>query len=1198
MSLPVRSTARGLTSSKLRALLGSSLISPSWVLSTEDDYDDVFVAEAFFNGGPYLVPQGLADRSVHNLNVLMRSTFRPEGEALPASFLSEADALLTLLLRLSDIMSRRAGLARNQVTPRPGRNAPPDVPATDLMVDFAGYTTFDLTQLRQRLTTNQMAWISTLAEGPARSLGNITTMPFDDELVVRPMLLYGHALVVANPVELASSARHHLIVLAQEHDCVAALARRYRDEVFQAAKDLVQMNGAAARGARRELVEDGLEQWFDTPDDLTIQLVLYADQLKDYKEQEPFGTWPCDALSAPLAAAWTTPPPGVASRCLRLAVVQGIGRTSALMLAGKGVDDPILVLTLDDLTVITHQPDHARLGLWYFAFADSALHRTTQVRSFSALDNYALYRSNDCSYYLDDDEPLPYLRVWPGSGRPLRELAAARVDEHQVRLPGETSLVPVLAVYGSDVAPIYLVHPGYRDDVFVVESDTGPIAVRPESVDLPGLSSFLHVIAEAVAYWIWQLQLHAPDVARSLRSQGTVTIRFDDTACWATALRSSGESLSGLTQTPFATWFAGEQPHLLLNSRGAGHLAAPANHADRHLVQALLEAALATEDCIPDEERGREVTNAILERVAPLGHKRMIQALDPTKVMLRNLGSTRARVLQQPASAAVLDDGGRWLQTSPWTAGRVADNQRTALLRDLVGHHYRALEREIAGLDCTVLLPFLIAQDEALIHSQEERRHLLASNLACFGPHSRVVRDMTSQQQRSPQTAIASRFLIEYVAARPPLGSGHVDLLLYDQLIARAAEILDRATLSDAIHNNFSDVELSNLPSGRLGVSRGDRYSQATIDLADKQTTAAQTAALASAPDDKTQAQPPDTAVETAMLAEFGFTLHELALLAGDLIGIADELRLDPQTENRRQGPHGPVQALREDVVEQLTRGLEWSEAKVTTALGHLTLDPRPDYLKPHEQVLPWRYNRNLSYLRRPLIKTDSEQGPMLTWAVGRVWLTGAYWMSSVYSGRLQASSPEMKSLLGRIRQSASRDFERRVEQTLHQAGFPYTANGVKRLAGQRMIDTEGKDLGDIDALAVHLGSRIIVLVEAKDFELARTPVEMANEANDLLRGDKSAVAKSLRRAAWVRAHLPLVLKHFNIAAEVCGWTVLPAVVTSIDLLTPALLHSELPVMPVSDLEDWAHKAYASPSRRRKPKRNGRSGRKERRQGG
>ncbi|GAA2687702.1 hypothetical protein GCM10010412_075910 [Nonomuraea recticatena] len=60
-------------------------------------------------------------------------------------------------------------------------------------------------------------------------------------------------------------------------------------------------------------------------------------------------------------------------------------------------------------------------------------------------------------------------------------------------------------------------------------------------------------------------------------------------------------------------------------------------------------------------------------------------------------------------------------------------------------------------------------------------------------------------------------------------------------------------------------------------------------------------------------------------------------------------------------------------------------------------------------------------------------------------------------------------------------------------------------------MSPQGDDLGDIDAIGINLGRRMIFIVEAKDFEMARNPSELANEADALLRGDKSAAFKIAR---------------------------------------------------------------------------------------
>jgi hypothetical protein len=180
------------------------------------------------------------------------------------------------------------------------------------------------------------------------------------------------------------------------------------------------------------------------------------------------------------------------------------------------------------------------------------------------------------------------------------------------------------------------------------------------------------------------------------------------------------------------------------------------------------------------------------------------------------------------------------------------------------------------------------------------------------------------------------------------------------------------------------------------------------------------------------------------------------------------------------------------------------------------------------------------------------------------------YWTEVIYAVRLQSTTQAMKKLMGTIRQDQNKAFEREVASIFAQSGMPVTGTGVKKICGQRLLSPDGADLGDVDAIALDPASKIIVVAEAKDFELARTPAELANEAEALLIGDKSAVRKLSRRAAWVESHLGLVLRHFSVGGTASSWHVVPVVVTSRRLVSPNVLEASVPVVTRADLPSWA----------------------------
>jgi hypothetical protein len=190
-------------------------------------------------------------------------------------------------------------------------------------------------------------------------------------------------------------------------------------------------------------------------------------------------------------------------------------------------------------------------------------------------------------------------------------------------------------------------------------------------------------------------------------------------------------------------------------------------------------------------------------------------------------------------------------------------------------------------------------------------------------------------------------------------------------------------------------------------------------------------------------------------------------------------------------------------------------------------------------------------------------------YGIRRVWESGRYLLDLVYSGRLRARSAQMKRVCVTVRQGHNKDFERRVAQAFAAGGCDVTAHSLARVKGRRLESASGDDLGDIDALGVDTRHQLIVVGEAKDFEIARTPAEMAHESEALVYGEKSAAFKTARRAQWVREHLTEVLAHYSVVRSPQRWRVRPVIVTGRDLLTSRVTIGSVPITAIDEAGTW-----------------------------
>ncbi|MGW5638522.1 hypothetical protein [Streptomyces sp. NPDC003832] len=1154
--LPSRPQAPRLSPSRLRSLLKDPVIGSPSVRAQEDPYNDLYTAEVPFHGGPYLVAQGLTERSAYTLGLILRTVFSPAGRVLPEPYRHSAHRLAHGVLSLSHSVLTRVGLTRGITAPAAVRNEVL-VPGERTLSALRDAVTLDEAALSAIVPPQELTVLDTLSVQPGGHVLTAEPGP-DDGLILTPLLAVGGTLVVANPAELATALRHRLIVLAAEHNCREQLADLVRASVLHEATEILVGCGATPLLSASSAVGDPQisRRRFTFAGDKFLDLAVVADDLSGYDAQDPYGYWEAAAVLDRLQKLIDAPGenPQDDPQCLRLIINQGIGRSSFFGIRESPRPGPILATTVDDLRVMAELDSADPLFLWRFAHAEEQLLADTVVHSFSTLDDYGMYRDHDYSYYLSDERRPTAIFVDSDFGPALRIEAHRRFDHHAAVSAHRPSIVPVVSLYGVDTAPIYRTHPSVPEDELLVEAAGLRVWVGAEQVTADALDSFQSMVVEATAYWAWQLILEAPQALHALcDAQGClrIALSFDDPDAWQAAL--AGGDLDHNEEAPWVAWRPSRAGtvRLELLAAGAQSLLREGNSADRMLVHALAEACAREDSSLQ--------AGVLVEGVAPYGHKKMLHArANPS--LLRPGALPEPRLVQPAVSAVVLDELGAWLTAQGVEQGTVADDKRLEVLNKAVQHCFQRIQKLTASLAPGGLISQLLQRHEALIHAEAHHDQVLPARLACFGTSSQPATQLATESRQRVAAAQASRFIIEYTAATPPTGDLPLTLDTYDTLLAIAAELISRAMLSDAIRHDFSTAQLSMLASGRLGVSRGDQYETGTGALA----LARAHAAIAGAahdpltPDSRKATAPTDR-VEEAMLAEFGFTLTEHANGIGELIALGDDTCANEPFV---------LPAVR--VHQHLCTTLGWTDGKAHDFLDRLSLRPRPAFLSVGPDAWPWRYNREWSYMRRPLIRMQASDGDVLAWAPRHLWSSGTYWLDLVYSGRLKATSPAMKKLMGSIRQEHNKNFEKQTEAALAQAGCPITAHGVGKIAGRRLTSPEGHDLGDIDALGINPKQKTIFVVEAKDFEMARNPSELANEADALLRGAKSAAFKVARRAQWIRTHLAHTLKQFADGADTHGWSVVPVVVTSRDLMTSRVLTSDVSAMSIHQLTAWA----------------------------
>jgi hypothetical protein len=1122
--------------SAIRSLLKRDDIGGHGILMQEDPYSEVLIQSISFFGGDFLVSAGAGEHTVADLENLLEAMFREPW--MPDDMGKPARQLVQALLTISDLVVQRAGLKRG--TPPGGSpRTPVDVPGAKGLKGLVDATFISNDEMATYGDWLRMV-VDTFAIDPGVLIDPCAEDLTDDRLYVNPFLRLKDGYRLILPLDLAITIRFHLLRFARQAGQLEELGLRWRGSVLRRFQRLLAPGTVLTPieetvAASRYLVEIDSKRH--------LHVVLATDTFVGW-EQEVWGTYSTQQALIQIEA-FVRPESrmqySTAEELVHLVLVDSPGRGAFWGVPNIEGSDPMLIGRADDVEVMIHQERDGLLGI--FLFAQAVERRHGRSMSMDILDEFCSYVESDRSFYLSDDGVPDFITFQTGDGLYPRLKQYSETDRHGVVAPVPNGpIVQASRRYTKDAAGIFIIEPSSSYLGYVVELDDHDVFVTLD-LDRGEFSSMALDLLEAVAFWVWECATHLNVTPTTPVTE--IELHLEDPRAWSNVRDwSTDEPAVRAAPTPTGS-------RLDFSEAFVGLLQEGANTAERELVRVLLATLF---------EVGNPALTGSIDDVAPSGPKRMLNAFNQNDSPdMLAAGLPRPLTVHEQATAQLLDELGEWLRSpsgGQFPTGVPQPDGRVRLLNAAVEYLFGRLEQDVAQYGSRQLIDFLIAQNEALVHDSKFNELMLRSRLACFGEKSDTVDDLVQQRTSTSHAHRANRFLIEYVAAQPPTGERLMEDLDYIRLLAIANEIVERGTTSDFLNYRLADFEVSILGSGRLGVSREEPVTQAMNAYANhagmRSIREAQERVSSKSAEDLDVAAF-ITESDEAMRAEFGFTLTDLREVCGGLLDLATA---DHVTRIPRDEAHSKIVAARSLATDA-----------VAAVLDEITLTSRKSFLSIGPDAYPWRFSRNMSYIRRPVV----QQGDELVIGFRSIYRLGPYWADSIVSGRLQSrsKSSEMKQFISAVRGKVTDSFARSVAAKLEQLGM-MTKLSVNKIGQQRLVDSHGQDLGDVDILAAHRPTRSVVAVEAKDFEIARTPAEIAGEFEKLFKGKKgkkSTVELHTRRLDWLRENLVDVVRSLGEDPDDGQWQAVGTIVTSDPLVTPLVETSPLPIIPFVDLD-------------------------------
>ncbi|EDO1153335.1 hypothetical protein FQS07_13925 [Listeria innocua] len=469
-----------------------------------------------------------------------------------------------------------------------------------------------------------------------------------------------------------------------------------------------------------------------------------------------------------------------------------------------------------------------------------------------------------------------------------------------------------------------------------------------------------------------------------------------------------------------------------------------------------------------------------------------------------------------------LDDLGYELKGQGYRVGVIPTEENSDICNNIVNYLYTRLKAQISKYNKEQLLKTLYAQLEATLYSQLWQSNNFYQDILLMPKRKDEV---LSNINDMAADSLALKFLIEYCAATPSIGNENIGMWELEELMGVCALILSWAHRSDLFKYELVKTKVSMLPSNRIGLKHADfdKYNLASYNgkmnqLAFDDNSSITSEALEKKKEDFFNMF--NDNFNNFFAAEFGYTFEVFDTVMNSLIKIGS----DSKKVVISLPLNDVVLEVKRLVADQLNKG------EIESVIYDFALCERTDFLNPSPgfskyDVLPWRFNRNLSFIRRPLIIHNKN----IIWGIRNLAYLKKYLYNLIFNGTYRAQSKSMKILMSRVANFQGDKFNSKVYALLNSYPDMQVYMAVAKIGKKKITDENNNVLGDIDILAFNTKTKKIFVIETKNFNLARNPYEIAMEIEKIFKGEKSFLFKHQRREKWVIANSDVILEHYQL---------------------------------------------------------------------
>lgn len=1140
----------------------------------EDIPMNMFCETVVFHGGNYTFFPGLSTNAAELFRSMTESIYRVE-DIFTEAFKREIYQGVTLLLELGSAMATRAGIGRMTR----GSDSP-----RERIVEVQSMQSYAIPQvmmdalLRNYHLDTGILDIFLLDKSDPNLL---TDNPEENPILYRPILELDENYYFLGLTNQGCAINNYILKTAIKHECLPDLVRLTQETIWNRI-GLSCMNKMhwGPMDFDGFMPED--EHYDECLFRIDVNWVAYLYYAKDTENDVAVdgacwsARWNIDEHLKNTLAAISKNEKTKDYHILALVLYSSMGENFALMMNEQPNADYLVHFDAFNFLQLAQTEKWDNMSL--VRYARTKKHSPALKFGMNQpLDCYSLYKHKGECFYVSDERKPDFIQIEPNDGCSLLHESKEKLDFHgtPMHISGRIGYIPVQR--DLDYAAIYKpINEGMNAKS--CESYALPIWVRCQQTEQTGLNPSLitDTVITAVAFWMDKLRPALEErLTACYKEPVEIDLQFSeedlaDKGIHYDMMKPAGEGKIDVERTSSGV-------HVALDTDFLRGFMGADNKGERRMMADIVRKLL---------DLDASAVETAIDTYIPVGPAKMILMTEVSNSPVSYpLWLNPPVTIHKASGQLILDLFPQWMSEKGYDFDGCLQTkeQKDEFLHKGVDVLLERVAQKVRRFENGSLLRRLINNHETLVYQREHNKMLHPAQILCFGDTEEKRKDFFDDEMRLTEAGLATRALIEYVAAtqwgegKEQAGSDDIESLL-----ALMSEVVHIGGICDAVHLEVADYTIEKLASGRYGIYDDD-FNNQVGDFANARSVESVNQQI-EVFDDKmerlgrigcgtiTERDEKNDEIDEAFLTDWGVSYTQLLqiLYSSYMLSMKRQRSVLDMKENAFAAE---IQAICHELNNDV----------IGACMKRLALDKRNDYLVAPDgmegkEIFPWVYNRELSFLRRPYVRWHNADGSVnVVFGFRSCLVAGLQLTDLLYAGRLKNVGKKLSKLLGRFESEKGAAFNEEVRTFLKENStlkvWDYDVSIKPK--GNLVADA---DYGDIDVLAYDEQQNVVYSIECKNTNTAKNVREMKKEMDDYLgRGDnpekdkkKALVLKHLRRHQWLTEHIGEVATFVGAASEP---TVKSVMLTSEVIPTSYLRRDDTP-LPILNFQEMKVKGY------------------------